>query len=101
VPDLDERGVLTKVDREKLAVLCTKIGQWEEMTQAIASTGYMVRGRDGNPVRNPLLIEQRQLARIISSLGSDFGLDPVARARLAFPNTGDPTTLDDILGGDG
>lgn len=99
VPELDRLGLLTTLDREKLANLCVAIGQWEEVTQTIAATGYMIRGRDGNAVRNPLLLEQRGLARLIHTFGADFGLSPVDRVRLAVGRVDGADDLEDILGG--
>ena len=98
VPHLDDIGVLHKIDREKLTLLATVIGQFEDITRSIADTGYTVPNREGHPVRNPLLIEQRQLARLIASIGSDFGLDPVSRERLAVPEGLGDVDMEELLG---
>ncbi len=83
VPKLDAMGILTKVDRRNLVILCEQVHVFNEATAWIQDKGIIVAGRDkGQAVRNPAVQIQRDAARLISTYSRMFGLDPADRAGL-------------------
>lgn len=101
---LSQRRLLQEVDRFKLFFLCAAIGRWhwvQDQVRAREREGadtpwinkgsgryYTVNGRSGKQHKtHPLVHDEREALKQINTLGSDFGLDPVARLRLLYGAT--------------
>lgn len=83
VPKLDAMGILTKVDRTNLRILCEMVNLFNEATTWIQEKGILVAGRKkGEAVKNPAVQMQRDAARLIATYSRMFGLDPADRASL-------------------
>jgi P27 family predicted phage terminase small subunit len=69
---------------------------WARFREARARIGnqILVLGRDGNVVRNPLLIVQKQAEETMHLCSLSLGLSPYARTRLTAPTTAEE---DDLL----
>jgi P27 family predicted phage terminase small subunit len=81
VPELERLGTLTKLDRGLLIRYCTAWADWVDLDAQVAKTGRLVKGRDGNFVRNPLWLLRRDAERSATDLGRQLGLTPDARVR--------------------
>jgi P27 family predicted phage terminase small subunit len=90
-PELHRLGLLTVIDVATLAAYCTSYQLWRQAQEALermasrdeSMHGLLVKSADGNARRN-------SLAKIVADAASDmvrysgeFGLTPVARARIA------------------
>jgi P27 family predicted phage terminase small subunit len=78
-------GLLTSADSSILERFVTAWARYRTCHNQIASVGLLVRGAEG-PVRNPLLMVERQAAAEMHACGAALGLSPVSRARLADPH---------------
>lgn len=94
--ELYRLGVLTLVDTKSLAAYCQAYARWELAEQSIARmavndamTGaLMIRNAAGGPQPNPLVKMANQAARDMVRYAGEFGLTPVARARIAAAYNG-------------
>jgi P27 family predicted phage terminase small subunit len=92
-------GLLTRADEGVLERFVVAWARFRSTTKSIAATGLIVKSGDGW-ARNPLLVVQNHAAKEMHAAGSELGLSPVARARLAAPTfeANDPMAM---LLGDG
>ncbi len=84
-------GLLTDADVSPLAAYCQAYGRWMTAERAIATMaandqltrGLMIKTTNGNAVQNPLVGTSNKAASDMVRFAGEFGLTPVARARLA------------------
>jgi P27 family predicted phage terminase small subunit len=93
-------GLLGRADEGVIERYVVAWARFIDATAQIHRIGLMVQSPMG-PIRNPLLVVQNVAAKEMHAAGSEIGLSPVARARMASPqNTADdPMAL--LLGPDG
>lgn len=89
VPDLEEIGLLAKVDRAYLIAYCEAWANFNEARADIRLHGTLVRGREGNLVKNPATQVMKESLELMLKFGSQFGLSPVSRARMSVPTKPD------------
>jgi P27 family predicted phage terminase small subunit len=98
-PQLFNLGLLTVLDISPLAAYCSAFATWQSASEALArmaandrhSSGQLVRNKYGDVNTNPLLNIARKAAADVVQFGSQFGLSPAARARIAAgPNAPQP-----------
>jgi P27 family predicted phage terminase small subunit len=85
-------GLLTDADVAPLAAYCQAYGRWVAAERVIAAMaekdqvtgGLMIKTTNGNAIQNPLVGTANTAARDMLRFASEFGLTPVARARLAL-----------------
>ena len=93
-------GLLSRADDFILERMAVATVRYREATRKIAATGILVSSPQGD-IRNPLLVVQNIAAKEMHAAGSELGLSPVARARLAAPTAGDDDPMALLLGMDG
>jgi len=89
--ELHRLGILTIADIHPLAAYCQAYARWAAAEEALAKmangdalTGaLMIRNTSGGPQANPLVKIAANAARDMVKYASEFGLTPVARARIA------------------
>lgn len=86
-PQLASLRVLTKIDRDGLALYAEATARWEKATGELARTGgevIVVKTPRGlvRPMLNPWLRVSTDAADSMVRLASEFGLTPASRARL-------------------
>src|SRR5262249_21033382 len=90
-PELHRLGLLTAIDVAPLAAYCQSYARWRIAEETLArmaehdpaTRALLVKNADGNPARNPLVKIASSAADAMLRFASEFGLTPVARARLA------------------
>jgi P27 family predicted phage terminase small subunit len=85
-PELVRLRLLTPVDTALFACYCTSFAHWKaavEALQAGVSDPLVVEDADGTPHQNPLVKVIRSAGASMLTLAREFGLTPIARARLA------------------
>ena len=88
---LDELGVLSKIDRSAFAAYCVQWARWVEAEEEVRKTSSIVRAPSGYPMVNPwLTIAGAAHDRMIKIL-AEFGMTPSSRTRIAVP----PAKADD------
>jgi P27 family predicted phage terminase small subunit len=81
VPELEEIGLLAKVDRAVLIRYCTAWADWVELQHLLVQDGKVLKGARGHLVRNPLWLMRKDAEQTVAELGKQLGLTPVARLR--------------------
>ncbi len=75
-------GIITAVDADGLRVYCDAVIRYADAAEMLESSGALIKGRDGNLVRNPLHQIARDNAMLIRLFGRDLGFLPSARESL-------------------
>lgn len=78
-------GMLTHLDRDALVAYCEAVVTHRRACKMLAESEVLVRGRDGNIVKNPAIMVQRDAAMILKAFAAEFGLTPRARAEIHLP----------------
>jgi P27 family predicted phage terminase small subunit len=87
---LQRLGLLTKVDLPSLGAYCHAYQTWRTAAEALARmaandpvmSGLIIKGKYGDAAHNPLVSIARRAAGDMVRFAAEFGLTPVARARL-------------------
>ena len=95
VPELEEMGVLTSVDRAVLVRYCTAWSDWCELDALVRRSGKLIKGQKGNLVRNPLWLLRRDVGETVTELGRQLGLSPMARLRSGVVHERPPDPQDE------
>jgi P27 family predicted phage terminase small subunit len=106
--ELHRLNLLTVIDHRTFAAYCQSYGRWRTAEEALAkmaerdllTSGLMIKTTSGNPIQNPLVGTANRAANDMVRYGSELGLSPCARTRIA---TGDierrPSKFDGLLAG--
>jgi P27 family predicted phage terminase small subunit len=92
-------GLLTILDETSFAAYCQSYGLWRLAEERLASEDLVAPGSERNKVVNPVLKIACQAARDLIRFGSEFGLTPSARARVAagMPPSATGSKFGDLL----
>jgi P27 family predicted phage terminase small subunit len=98
-PELWALGLLTVLDQTVFAAYCVSYGRWRAAEELLQGEPLVVPGSEGNQVQNPLVRIASQAARDLLRVGSEFGLTPSARARVAagMPPASPSSKFGDLL----
>lgn len=105
-PGLNAMGVLTSVDGATFAAYCVSVARWrhaeEELnkvrTKGGALAALLIKNQAGDWVQNPLIRISARAADEFVKYGSEFGLSPSSRARLAIdPGRSKPSKFDGLI----
>ncbi len=75
-------GKLHKLDEVALTVLCTSYADYREAQRQVDEHGTVVLGTTGQPIKNPYCLVLKESWERIRPLLAEFGLSPLARAKL-------------------
>lgn len=89
--DLHSVKLLTVIDVMPLAAYCDAYARWRNALEILArlaekddkTHALLIRSGDGNPKANPQLRIASRAAQDMVSFASQFGMTPIARARIA------------------
>jgi P27 family predicted phage terminase small subunit len=82
VQALGATGVLTLADKDILRLYSEAFVRYREAEEMLAKTGPLLKGRDGNFVKNPLHQIVRDNADSVKKYARELGLTPAARVGL-------------------
>ena len=82
VAALGPTGVLTSADKDLLRLYSEAFVRYQEAEAMLAKTGPLLKGRDGNFVKNPLHQIVRDNADAVKKYARELGLTPAARVGL-------------------
>ena len=97
VPELEQMGILAKVDRAILIRYCTLWADWVEVNAALQKTGMIVEGYRGL-ARHPLWLVRNDLLTHLANLSRELNLDPTARLRAGVEHRRPAGTEEDRQG---
>jgi P27 family predicted phage terminase small subunit len=83
VPVLEEARVLNRIDTAALLALCLQWHRAEQARVVLAKEGLFTFGSTGQIVEHPALGVERQAHQMFIRFAEQFGITPVARARIA------------------
>jgi len=86
-PGLVKMGTLSPVDAPAFAIYCSQWDVYDKAQAAVNESGPTVKGRNGEPIRNPAYSIMRDSVMLIDKLGQQFGLTPGARAGITVPSS--------------
>ena len=82
VAALGKTGVLTSADKHILRLYAEAMARYIEAEGMLVKTGPLIKGRDGNFVKNPLHQIVRDNADAVKKYAREIGLTPAARVGL-------------------
>jgi P27 family predicted phage terminase small subunit len=89
--------LLHSADADTLTVLVRAICRHEDAARQVVAEGAVVTGKDGQRVRHPAVVIEREAGEAVRRLSREFGLTPSGRAELRHmppqPDTGGPERL--------
>ncbi|MFD2681206.1 phage terminase small subunit P27 family [Bacillus seohaeanensis] len=95
VKEFEGNDLLKNVDIHSIALFCDAYADYIKCSELIKEQGLMMehtnKAGETNSVPHPLLTKKKQLFEQMQKFMSEFGLSPVARARLTIPNDKDDT----------
>ena len=80
--ELARLGMVSRIDRAALAVLCQAWGRWLEAEEKIKEHGAVIKSPSGFPQPNPYLTVANKAADQLGRLLPEFGLTPSSRTRI-------------------
>jgi P27 family predicted phage terminase small subunit len=75
-------GVLTSSDKDLLRLYSEAFVRYQEAELMLSKTGPLLKGRDGNFIKNPLHQIVRDNADAVKKYARELGLTPAARVNL-------------------
>jgi P27 family predicted phage terminase small subunit len=76
-------GVITAVDLQGLRHYCEAAANFRRAQALVAQAGPLIKGRNGDLVRNPAAIIAKQASEAMRGWARELGLTPAARVGLA------------------
>jgi P27 family predicted phage terminase small subunit len=103
VEAIGHTGVITAVDVEALRAYAESVATYRKAAAIVARGGQIIRGRNGELVRNPAVIIMKQSGEASRSWARELGLTPASRVGLEATasqgqHAGASAKLDAILG---
>jgi len=83
VKDMEEFGVLDKVDEDVLGIYCDAVSKVQEASRLIDEFGYTETNKSGVQVPNAYVQMSQRYANIALAYSNKLGLNAESRARLA------------------
>lgn len=102
VPQLEEMGVIGKVDRAVLVAYCEAFSTFRQAVEALQRemNGLVIRTHNGNYVQNPWISIKNRAAQDMLKYATEFGMTPSARTRIEVIDKSDrPSLADQLWGG--
>jgi P27 family predicted phage terminase small subunit len=87
--ELEAMGLAKSADQDALAVYCQAVVLYAKACKLVNGSGLLIKGREGNPVKNPAMAMVRDYGDQIRVMGREFGLTPSARTGLEIEQEGD------------
>ena len=97
-PQLARLGLLSKIDREALALFCQAWARWVEAEEALKRYGVMVKSPNGFPMQSPYLAVANKAMEQMRALLAEFGMSPSSRTRVhATPQIDEDDPMEQLL----
>ncbi len=95
MPELEELGILARVDGAALALYCSAYSQWVRADLEVHIRGMLVDTGNGGIKANPAVSMAHMARAQMHSILTEFGATPASRSRV---KTGDAAKDRDALG---
>lgn len=94
VTELGIMGMAHAADTDSLVVYCTAVVNHARAQQLLDAAGPLIKGVEGNVVRNPAVAVVHASSVVINRYAREFGLTPAARVNLGRPPADLPRSRD-------
>ncbi len=82
--ELNDVGLLTKIDRHMLATFCVTWSRWVRAERDVQKYGELLINKEkGTVYTNPQVYVANRAIKQLQSLGAEFGMSPSSRTRVA------------------
>jgi P27 family predicted phage terminase small subunit len=81
-PELEELGLLTRVDMAALAGYCQNYSLWIDAHNQIKKHGLLIKSPNGYPMQSPYLAIANKALDHMKSFLTEFGMTPASRTRI-------------------
>jgi P27 family predicted phage terminase small subunit len=96
-PQLYAAGLLTELDTDALAALCSTVSILTEAKQHLAEEGLVVTGPRGGTRPSPWIAIARGAQQDMQRLAAEFGLSPLSRQRIHVVPPPAPDPFEELL----
>lgn len=96
-PELQQMGLMAKVDRAALAAYCQAYGRWVKYEKIISEKGELYKTQSGNVITSPALWIVNKALEQMHKFLTEFGLTPASRARISITPSESTDPLDKLL----
>jgi len=79
---LDEVGVLTKMDQVALGLYCEAFAGWKNANDRVVKHGAIVKSPNNYPIQSPFLAIANKAHEQMVKLLIEFGMTPAARTKV-------------------
>lgn len=85
---LEEVGVLTRMDQTALALYCEAFARYKDATEHVTKFGTIVKSPSGYPMQSPYLAIASKAHEQMVKLLVEFGMTPAARSKVEVAGNG-------------
>ena len=96
-PELLAVGLLGKVDRLEMALLCQTASSLAKCQTVLNEKGHTYRVK-GSIRKRPEVAMVHEYTKLLNSIAGNFGLHPSARARMSVPGKKSPSPMASLIG---
>ena len=82
VPELEQLGLLTILDRAALALYCQAWSRWVRASREIDENGEILESKNGKPVQSPWISLRNRAGQDMHKFLAEFGMTPSSRTRV-------------------
>jgi P27 family predicted phage terminase small subunit len=80
--------LITKADRDGMALYCVQYGHWLEAEAMVKKFGGILKNKEGALYRSPYLDMSNHASKELQRLSRMLGLDALSRKKLGFQHSG-------------
>ncbi len=97
VPQLEDMGLLTKIDRTELALYCQAYARWKKAEAVINEKGELYKTQSGNVITSPMLWVANKAMEQCHKFLTEFGMTPASRGRISIAKPGEDAGWNKLL----
>ena len=80
---LDDVGLLSKIDRAALAAYCTAYERWSKAEETVRKSGTLIKSPNGFPMISPAVSVATKAMDQMLKIAKEFGMTPSSRSSIA------------------
>jgi len=97
VPQLEEMGLISKIDRTELALYCQAYARWKKAEAVINEKGELYKTQSGNVITSPMLWVANKAMEQCHKFLTEFGMTPASRGRISVARPGEDDGWNKLL----
>lgn len=97
VPQLEDMGLLSKIDRTELAFYCQAYARWKKAEAVLNEKGELYKTQSGNVIISPMLWVANRAMEQCHKFLIEFGMTPASRGRISVSRPGEDDGWNKLL----